>query len=83
MGHEGLWKFQRVGSLDKNRLIIRINNNRCVKDKVDHLNWVLDVPHRNRIEAKDWHASNSRPFRDPNSLYTMVSKPNQQQLLGC
>jgi hypothetical protein len=42
--HEGLWKLQRVGSLDEKRCIIQMTNNRCVKDKINHIGWSLDLP---------------------------------------
>lgn len=42
--HEGFFKLERVGSLDDKRCIIKIKNNKFVKDKINHVDWSLGLP---------------------------------------
>ena len=57
--HEGFWKLSRIGSLNDKRCLIQITNNRCIKDKVNHLGWSLDLPKRKTAargdKLVDWH----------------------------
>jgi hypothetical protein len=78
VAHEGFWKLQRVGSLDESRCIIQMTNNRCVKDKINHVDWSIDLPVRG-IAARgekqsDWFEKNSRPARNQDSVYAVLQK---------
>lgn len=84
--HEGFWKLNRVGSLDDKRCVIQITNNRCVKDKINHLGWSLELPERG-VSARGWNdanwfVQNKRPKRDDNSVYCLLSKATEDQIQG-
>ena len=84
--HEGFWKLDRVGSFDQKRCIIQITNNRCVKDKINHLNWAIDLPERG-VSARgekqaDWFETNQRPFRDQDSVFCLLTKSTEGQENG-
>ena len=75
--HEGFWKMERVGSLDTQKYVLRIINNRCVKDRVHHFGWSLELP-KIGLSARgencpDWFAEEKRPYRDMNSVYCLIA----------
>ena len=43
-GHENSWQLQRVGDLNQPIYTLALRNNRCIKDYVDHVGWMLRFP---------------------------------------
>lgn len=76
--HEAYWKLSRVGSLEDNRCNIQITNNRCVKDKIDHCGWSLDLPvsgvAARGTTTSNWKEINQRPARNETSVYSLLTK---------
>ncbi len=86
-GHEGLWAIKRVGEQKDNRCIIQITNSKCVNDKVNHIDWSVDLPERNATaqdlqEGRDWFEKKERPFRSNESVFVMLVKPTKQSMEG-